>query len=56
MQELLKRMKPEIEKATKATVEMIEKITQDTVSIKLRVKRVLYPRHSNVMSSLVRKM
>lgn len=32
MQELLKRMKPEIEKATEATVEMIQEITQDTVN------------------------
>ncbi|CAL1689869.1 unnamed protein product [Lasius platythorax] len=31
MQEILKRMKPEIEKATEATVEMIQKITQDTI-------------------------
>lgn len=35
MQELLKYMMPEIEKATEATVEMIQEITQDTVSIKL---------------------
>lgn len=35
MQELIKRMKPEIEKATEATIKMIQEITQDTVSIKL---------------------
>ncbi|XP_072745723.1 dynein axonemal heavy chain 1 [Anoplolepis gracilipes] len=31
MQELLKRMKPEIEKATEATIETIQEITQDTI-------------------------
>ncbi|EFN73504.1 Dynein heavy chain 1, axonemal [Camponotus floridanus] len=31
MQELLKRMKPEIEKATEATIKMIQEITQDTI-------------------------
>ncbi|KAL6436551.1 hypothetical protein ACFW04_004787 [Cataglyphis niger] len=34
MQELLKRMKPEIEKATKATEEMIQEITRDTIDAK----------------------
>ena len=40
MQELLKHIKPEIEKAAEAAAGMIQEITQDTVSNKTTLKKL----------------
>lgn len=42
MQQTLKSMKPELEKAAEVTAEMIQQIVQDTVSTKLPIKKDLF--------------
>ena len=49
IQEVLKQMKLELEKAAEATARIIHEITQDTVSISKFVK-VLNPHHTKTSS------